>query len=103
LIVAMILSAIIFSPLTFLMSYKLRIEEDMVIDKAAEIVKSSDKVVVEAIVKNRFFRSSAINIRKFLVHDYEERKRNGELTKLRRAFEKTSNRLLKINIGEEDK
>ena len=96
----MIISAIIFSPLTYLMSYRLRLKEDQIAQEEKESGKEPTVDVLHNIAKTH---GRALGLRRFLVHNYEERKRSGELRKLRKAFEKTSNRLLKINIGEEDK
>ena len=98
-IVSMIICAIIFSPLTYLMSYRLRVKEDQRI-KDGTLKEETGADVLHSIAKTH---GRALGLRRFLVHNYEERKRSGELRKLRKAFEKTSNRLLKINIGEEDK
>ena len=96
----MIISAIIFSPLTYLMSYRLRIKEDQMAKEDKDSGKEAGTDVLHNIAKTH---GKALGLRRFLVHNYEERKRSGELRKLRKAFEKTSNRLLKINIGDEDK
>jgi hypothetical protein len=43
-----------------------------------------------------------IGLRKLLVHNYYKRKASGELSKLRKIFQRTSDRLMKINIKAKD-
>jgi len=93
-LISLVLYGYLFTPITYMMSFKLSLVE---VNRAQRKKKQRDTFGFSCIKKFGKSLSSILNFKSLLVHDYKARKESGELRRLRGIFEITANRLLKVN------